>query len=69
MCAQNHTLGTHAKFRLEIITLNVISSIVDFREIILESSRNVNEKKPWLDNATWAVFQMMLRVQYLLGTW
>ena len=36
MCAQSHALGTHTKFRLEILSLNVISSIVDFREIILE---------------------------------
>ena len=43
MCAQSHALGTHTKFRLEILTLNVISSIIDFREIILESSRNVSE--------------------------
>ena len=32
MCAQSHALGTHTKFRLEILSLNVISSIVDFRE-------------------------------------
>ena len=48
MCAQSHALGTHTKFRLEILTLNVISSIVDFREIILESSRNVSETTPRL---------------------
>ena len=48
MCAQSHALGTHTKFRLEILTLNVISSIVDFRDIILESSRNVSETTPWL---------------------
>ena len=46
MCAQSHALGTHTKFRLEILSLNVISSIVDFREIILESSRNVSETTP-----------------------
>ena len=46
MCAQSHALGTHTKFRLEILTLKVISSIVDFREIILESSRNVSETTP-----------------------
>ena len=46
MCAQSHALDTHTKFRLEILTLNVISSIVDFREIILESSRNVSETTP-----------------------
>ena len=47
MCAQSHALGTHTKFRLEILTLNVISSVEDFREIILESSRNVSETTPW----------------------
>ena len=46
MCAQSHALGTHTKFRLEILTLNAISSIVDFREIILESSLNVSEIPP-----------------------
>ena len=40
-------LGTRTKFQIEILTINVISSIVDFREIILESSRNVSETIPW----------------------
>ena len=39
-------LGTRTKFQLEIPTINVISSIVYFREIILESSRNVSETTP-----------------------
>ena len=43
MCAQSHALGTRTKFQLEILTINVISSIVYFREIILESLRNVSE--------------------------
>ena len=55
---QNHTyefqaetncspaLGTHTKFQLEIININVISGIVYFREIILESSQNVSENNP-----------------------
>ena len=37
MCAQSHALGTHTKFQLEILTINVISGIVYFRKIILES--------------------------------
>ena len=41
-CAQSHALGTHTKFQLEILTINVITGIVYFREIILESSRNVS---------------------------
>ena len=45
-CAQSHALGTHTKFQLEILTVNVISGIVYFREIILESSRNVCETTP-----------------------
>ena len=45
-CAQSHALGTRTKFQLEILTINVISSIVYFREIILESSRNVSETTP-----------------------
>ena len=36
-----------AKFELEILTLNVISGIAYFRDIILESSRNVSETTPW----------------------
>ena len=44
MCA---ALGTRTKFQFEILTINVISSIVYFREIILESSRNVSETTPW----------------------
>ena len=40
-CAQSMALGTRTKFQLEFLTINVISSIVYFREIILESSRNV----------------------------
>ena len=34
-CAQRHALGTRTKFHLEILTINVISGIVPFREIIL----------------------------------
>ena len=36
-------LGTHSKFQLEILTINVISSIVYFGEIILESAQNVSQ--------------------------
>ena len=36
-------LGTRTKFQLEILTINVISGIVYFRKIILESSQNVSE--------------------------
>ena len=46
MCAQSHALGAHTKFQLEIRTINVISSVVYFREIILESSRKVSETTP-----------------------
>ena len=35
-CAQSHALGTCTNFQLEILTINVISSNVSFREIILE---------------------------------
>ena len=45
-CTQSHALGTHTKFQLKIITINVISGIVYFREIILESLRNVSETTP-----------------------
>ena len=36
-CDQSHPLGTRTKFQLEIHSLNVISGIVYFHEIILES--------------------------------
>ena len=45
-CAQSHALGTGTKFQLEIITVNVISGIDYFWEIILESLRNVSETTP-----------------------
>ena len=41
---QRHALSTRTKFQLEI---NVISGIVYFRKIILESPRNVSETIPW----------------------
>ena len=47
-CAQSHALGTRTKFQFEIMTLNVITCIVYFLEIILESSRNVSETTPGL---------------------
>ena len=46
MCAQSHALVTRTKFQLEILTINVISGIVYFREIMLESSPNVSETTP-----------------------
>ena len=46
-CAQSMALGTRTKFQFKILTINVISIIVYFREIILESSRNVSETTPW----------------------
>ena len=46
MCAQSLALGTLTKFQLEILTINVISGIVYFREISLKSSRNVSETTP-----------------------
>ena len=45
-CAQSRALGTRTKFQLEILTRNVITGILYFREIILESSRNVSETTP-----------------------
>ena len=46
MCTQNHALGTRTKFQLEILTINAISGIVYFREIILESLQNISETTP-----------------------
>ena len=48
MCTQSHALGTSTKFQLEILNINVISGIVYFHEIILESSRTVSETPPWI---------------------
>ena len=45
--AQSYALGTHTKFQLKIFTINVITGIVYFHEIILESSRNDSETTPW----------------------
>ena len=47
-CAKSHALGTRTKIHLEILTINVITDIVYFRDIILESSQNVSETTPWL---------------------
>ena len=47
-CAQSHALGTRAKFQLGILTINVVSGTVYFRDIILESTRNASETTPWL---------------------
>ena len=46
-CAQSHALDTRTKFQLEILIINVISDIVYFREISLESSRNVKQPPAW----------------------
>ena len=45
--AQSHALGTRAKFQLGILIINVVSGIVYFRDIILESTQNVSETSPW----------------------
>ena len=45
-CAQSHALGTRRKLQLEVLTINEISGIIYFREIILENSRNVTETNP-----------------------
>ena len=47
-CSQRHALSTRTKFQLEILTIYVISGSAYFREIILESSRNVSETTSWL---------------------
>ena len=45
-CAESHALGTSTKFQLGILTMNVISGIVYFCEILLESLWNVSETIP-----------------------
>ena len=44
---------TRTKFQLEILAKNVISGVVYFREIILESPRNVSETPPGLEPMYW----------------
>ena len=48
MCAQRHALGTHAGFRLGALTVEVISGLVFFVSIFLESLRGVGETAPWV---------------------
>ena len=50
-CAQSLALGTRTNFQIEILTINVISGVVYFRENILGSSRNVSETAPSADLA------------------
>ena len=54
-CAKRHALGTHTKFHVEILTINVISGIVYFCEIILKSLWNVGEMT--------SIFQVCLEFQ------
>ena len=60
-------LGTCTKIQLEILAIDVISDIVYFREIILESSRNVSETTPWIhslaffrENSCWYCLKKVL---------
>ena len=57
---KSHAMGTRKEFQLEILTINVISGIVHFRGIILESSLNVREIKSPIsfnrDNRVWLCF-------------
>ena len=59
-CGQSMALGTRTKFQLEILIWNTISAIHNFRENILESSRNLSETTPRV--RTWA-FQVHTRQQ------
>ena len=45
-CTQSHALGTQTKCQLEMLIGNAIFATHTFRENVLESSRNVSEKKP-----------------------
>ena len=46
-CAQSMALGTRTKFKFEILIRSMIPAIHNFRENILESSRNIIETTPW----------------------
>ena len=48
MCAHSHAMGTHTRFQLDNLTINVISAIVYFCKIILESSWNISKQPPGL---------------------
>ena len=43
------SMGTHTKFQLQILTINVTYGIVCFHAIILECLRNASEKKHGAD--------------------
>ena len=45
MC-QSLALGTRTNFQIEILTINVISGVVYFRENVLGTSRNGSETAP-----------------------
>ena len=59
-CAQSHALGTCTKSQLEITTKNVISGIVYYSDVILESSQNVSETTPWFN---WKCFYDVIPLQ------
>ena len=50
-CTQSMALGTHTKFKLEILMKSTISVIHKFQENISESSWNVSETTPRLQRA------------------
>ena len=47
-CAQSMALGTRTKFQLEIITINVISSIIYFRETVWRARETLVKQPPGL---------------------
>ena len=47
MCVQSHAMGSRTGFRLGVLAMGVISGVLYFREIVLGSSRSVNEATPW----------------------
>ena len=51
-CAQSMALGTRTKFQLEILIRGTISAIHNFRDNILETSRNISETTPWCTKHT-----------------
>ena len=62
MCAHSIALGTRTKFQLEILTKNVISGIVYFHRIILDSPGNVSETTPRDHAHRYVVFWCVLVV-------
>ena len=65
MCA--HDFGTHTKFQLEILTMNVISGIVYFQKILFWRATETNPGDAYMDQWTGSSL-VQIMVGCLFGT-